>query len=228
MKVWKGIREIIGSDSKSSPSSIRVNGHLSSDPNVVANGFNDFFTSIADAVRSKIGSTNRHFSHYLKNHVRNSIFLDRVNPAEVLLTINSLSLNKSSGPNSISPTILRLLRFDLSGPLSFLFNLSFESGCFPTMLKLTKVIPVFKNKGSPLEISNYHPISLLSNIEKILEKLMYSRIITFLDSHRVFFEHQFGFRRSHSTIHTLLNIVERIRKSLDDSNFACGVFVDLQ
>jgi len=57
---------------------------------------------------------------------------------------------------------------------------------------------------------------------------MYSRLITFLDSHRVFFERQFGFRRSHSTIHTLLNIVERIRKSLDDGNFVCGVFVDLQ
>ena len=84
------------------------------------------------------------------------------------------------------------------------------------MLKLCKVIPV----------SNYRLISLLSNIEKILEKLMYSRIITFLDSHRVFFERQFGFRRSHSTIHTLLNIVERIRKSLDSGDFACGVFVD--
>ena len=57
---------------------------------------------------------------------------------------------------------------------------------------------------------------------------MYSRIITFLDSNRIFFERQFGFRRSHSTNHTLLNIVERIRRSLDDGNFACGVFVDLQ
>ena len=57
---------------------------------------------------------------------------------------------------------------------------------------------------------------------------MYSRVITFLDSHRTFYERQFGFRRSHSTIHTLLNIVERIRKSLDDGNFACGVFVDFQ
>ena len=57
---------------------------------------------------------------------------------------------------------------------------------------------------------------------------MYSRIITYLDSHRISFERQFGFRRSHSTTHTLINIVERIRKSLDDGNFACGVFVDFQ
>ena len=98
---------------------ICVDGHLNSDPITVANGFNDFFTSIADTVRSKIGPTKRHFSHYLKECIRNSIFLDRINPAEVLLTVNSLSLNKSLGPNSISPKIIRLLRFDLSGPLSF-------------------------------------------------------------------------------------------------------------
>ena len=96
-KVWEGIREIIGSNSKSS---IRVDDHLTTDPKVVANVFNDFFTSIADTVCSNIGPANRHFSHYLKNRIWNSIFLDRVNPAEVLLIINSLPLNKSSGPNS--------------------------------------------------------------------------------------------------------------------------------
>ena len=228
LKVWEGIKEIIGSDSKSSPSSIRVNGHLTSDPETVANGFNNFFTSIADTVRSNIGPTNRHFSHYLNNSNRNSIFLNRTSPAEVLLTINSLSSTKSSGPHSIPPKILHLIKPDLSVPLSFLFNLSFESGLFPNLLKLTKVIPVFKNKGSPLEISNYRPISLLSNVEKILEKLMYSRVVSFLDLHQTFFKRQFGFRKSHSTSHTLINIVERIRKTLDEGNFACGVFVDLQ
>lgn len=228
LKVWEGIREIIGSKSKSSPSSIRINGHLTTNPNTVADGFNDFFTTIADTVRSKIGPTNRHFSQYLPNPNRSSIFLDRTSPAEVLLTISSLSLKKSSGPHSIPPKILHLIKYDLSGPLSFLFNLSFESGAFPSLLKLTKVIPVFKNKGSPLEISNYRPISLLSNVEKILEKLMYSRMISFINRHRIFFNRQFGFRKSHSTSHALLNIVERIRQSLDEGNFACGVFVDLQ
>ena len=174
LKVWEGIREIIGSNSKSSPSSIRVDGHLTSDPKTIANGFNNFFTSIADTVCSNIGPTNRHFSHYLRNPNRQSIFLDCITPAEILLIINSLSFNKSSGPYSIPSKILHLIKYDLCGPLSFLFNLSFETGSFPTLLKLTKVIPVFKNKGSPLEISNYRPISLLSNIEKILEKLRLS------------------------------------------------------
>ena len=59
-------------------------------------------------------------------------------------------------------------------------------GIFLTLLKTSKVIPIFKNKGSPMNVSNYRPISLLSNIEKIYEKVMYSRMIAFLDSHILF------------------------------------------
>ena len=57
---------------------------------------------------------------------------------------------------------------------------------------------------------------------------MYSRLYNFLENHKVLYGRQFGFRKSHSTINTLLNIVERIRKSLDEGYLACGVFVDLQ
>ena len=89
------------------------------------------------------------------------------------------------------------------------------TGVFPSVLKTAKVVPVFK-KDSKLDYSNYHPISLLSNIEKIPEKLMYKRLYTF------------GFRQQYSTSHALINITENIRKALDDGNIGCGVFVDLQ
>ena len=89
-------------------------------------------------------------------------------------------------------------------------------------------MPVFKNKGSPLEVSNYRPISLLSNIEKFFEKVMHSRLMGFLNHYNQIYSKQFGFRKAHSTEHTLINIVERIRNAIDKGEFACGVFVDLQ
>ena len=79
-----------------------------------------------------------------------------------------------------------------------------------------------------MNVSNYRPISLLSNIEKIYEKVMYSRLIAFLDSHNLIYARQFGFRKGHSTVHALIDITERIRKCLDKGEFAGGVFVDLQ
>ena len=92
---------------------------------------------------------------------------------------------------------------------------------------MANVIPIFK-KGSKLDVSNYRPISLLSNISKIFEKLMHSRLNKFLDKFECLYNLQFGFRSRHSTTHTLIDIVENIRKAIDGGNYACGVFIDLQ
>ena len=101
------------------------------------------------------------------------------------------------------------------------------TGVFPSVLKTAKVVPVFK-KDSKLNYSNYRTISLLSNIEKILEKLMYKRLYAFLDYNNIIYDLQFGFRQQYSTSHALFNITENIRKALDDGNIGCGDFVDLQ
>ena len=71
-------------------------------------------------------------------------------------------------------------------------------------------------------------MSLLSNIEKILEKRMYKRLHTFLNNNNLIYNLQFGFRQQYSTSHFLIDITEIIRKALDDGNIGCGVFVDLQ
>ena len=84
------------------------------------------------------------------------------------------NLSKVFGPNSILYRILFLLKNDISKQLADFFNLSFMTGVFPSVLKTAKVVPIFKN-DSKLDYSNYHQISLLSNINKILEKLVYNR-----------------------------------------------------
>ena len=101
------------------------------------------------------------------------------------------------------------------------------TGVFPSALKTAKVVPVFK-KDSKLNYSNYRPISLLSNIEKLLEKLMYKGLYTFFDYNNITYDLQFGFRQKYSTSHALINITENIRKAFDDGNIGCGVFVDFQ
>ena len=102
----------------------------------------------------------------------------------------------------------------MSKQLADLFKLSLTTGVFSSALKTAKVVPAFK-EDLKLDYSNYHPISLLSNIEKILEKLMYKRLYTF----------QFGFRQQYSTSHALINITENIRKALDDGNIGPLLFL---
>ena len=79
-----------------------------------------------------------------------------------------------------------------------------------------------------MECCNYRPISLLSNINKIVEKLMHKRLFNFLSKHDCIYKLQFGFRENHSTTHALINLTEEIRSSLDKNIFACGIFIDLQ
>ena len=101
------------------------------------------------------------------------------------------------------------------------------TGVFPSVLKTAKVVPIFK-KDSKLNYSNYRPISLLSNIEKIFEKLMYKRLYTFFDYNNIIYGLHFGFKQQYSASHALINITENIRKALDDGNIGCGVFVYFQ
>ena len=96
-----------------------------------------------------------------------------------------------------------------------LFNVCFITGAFPSVLKTAKIVPVFK-KDSKLDYNNYRTISLLSNIEKILEKVMYKRLYTFLNNNNAIYNLQFVFRQQYSTSHALINITENIRKALDD------------
>ena len=88
----------------------------------------------------------------------------------------------------------------------------FKTGKFIQALKHVKVVPVFKNKGSPFEAGNYRPISLLSNVDKVLEKLVHKRMIKFLNRNNIIYNRQFGFRRKHSTVHGLVTLTEDIKK----------------
>ena len=151
---------------------------------------------------------------------------------EISSIISKFKLNKASGPSSIPTDILKFLKHEIAKPLTLLINLSIIKCTHPDRLKTVKVITIFK-KGSKLKACNYRPISLLSNINKSLEKVMHNRIDSFLDRYNCLYKLQFGFRSRHSTEQALIHILETIRKTLDTSTsqekkFACGVFVDFQ
>ena len=93
---------------------------------------------------------------------------------------------------------------------------------------MAKVNPIFKNKGDPLHFENYRPISLLSNVNKIFEKLVHKRLYSYLNINKCIYELQFGFRAKYSTNHALISLTEQIREALDPGKLVCGVFIDLQ
>jgi hypothetical protein len=229
-KMWKGIKDIINIKSKNydHPTCLVVGDNTITNPTGITNTFNDYFTSVADKILSKrTYNGTKSFRDFLTNRLIGNFVFEEISENEIKLIISSLNPKKSSGPNSIPTHILHLLKEDICTPLMQIFNISLETGKHPDILKISKTIPIFK-KGSRLEVGNYRPISLLSNLNKILEKLVHDRTYKFLENLQCIYSLQFGFRKKHSTNHALIDITETIRQALDNKKIACGVFVDLQ
>ena len=108
-----------------------------------------------------------------------------------------------------------------------LANFSLDMLMFPNILKTAKVTPIFRNYD-PALCHNYRPISLLSNISKISEKIIHARLSAFLSTNNILYEKQFSFRNQHSANHALIKTTGKIKQGCDSTKFVCGVFLDFQ
>ena len=126
------------------PRTLPVNDVTISDPCDIANAFNNYFSSVAKKTKDNINYSHKHYSDYLSDKCKNSFFIHPTNKDEIADIISSLDKNKSVGPYSIPNNILILLKNEISNPLADLFNLFFSSGKFSSILKIAKVVPVYK------------------------------------------------------------------------------------
>ena len=76
-------------------------------------------------------------------------------------------------------------------------------------MKLANVVPIFK-AGDNMTFTNYRPVSVLPLVSKVLERVMYTRLLNFLNKHKILYEYQFGFRNCYSTYMALITLVDRI------------------
>ena len=228
-QIWKGIKSIVTLKSKCQykPTTLNFNDNTISEPLDIANAFNEFFTRIGPSLSETIPKSNQPFQSFLRNRTLESFFLNPTNTDEITKILRNLNKNKATGPNSFPISILKENIEILAEPIAIILNLSFQSGVFPDKLKIAKVIPVYK-KGDMTSSSNYRPISLLSIFSKIFEKCVHKRLYSFLLKFNILYKKQFGFRPKYSTEHALVSLIEHIKNKLDNNDYVCGVFIDLQ
>ena len=154
------------------------NGGIASDPDVIANAFNNFFVNIGPTLSSKIPERGLEYRKYMPQGNEYSLFLLPTTDQEVNNIIKQLK-DGASGKDGITSLSLKLVSDFIVKPNTRTVNLSFSQGVFPNKLKIALVSPLYKAKD-PVYFSNYRPISLLSTFSKILERLMYNRILDFL------------------------------------------------
>ena len=125
------------------------------------------------------------FENYLSNKITDSMFLEPLTEMELLPEINSLNDKKSTGHDEISAKIIKYARCEIIKPLTYIYNLTFQNGKIPDILKKALVTPVFKSNENNL-FENYRPISVLTVFSKLLEKLMYKRLYKYIENIKFF------------------------------------------
>ena len=137
-----------------------------------------------------------------------------------------LPYSKALGLYSTPGKLLKLAKSAISIQLTEIFNQSVLTGVYRAKLKHAKVIPVHKGEDETLT-ENYRPISLLSLYNRLFEKLLYLRLIKFIDKNDLH-DLQYGIRNKHSTQHAILDIVNTIHSNMDNREYSCGIFIHLK
>ena len=226
--IWIGINEVICPKNKkklNSPNSLINEGKTITNPKIIAERFNKFFIKIGTNIQNKLSPTKKYYADYLLKPSKEIFLITPTTDEEISHIISGLNIRKSTGRNSMPIKVMKQIKHVISAHLAKLTNRSFHNGAFPNILKIAKVIPIFKSE-SRVVCNNYRPISLLSNIRKIIEKLMQKRLHSFLEIQNCFYPAQFGFRLNVST--NTMSITENIQTQLDKGKYCVGVFVDLK
>ena len=227
----KTIREIIGTKKQKDqiPDFFKCNGQIINDCLEISNGFNNFFSQVGPKLASEIPPTDINFKSYLPRENPINFEFSRISEIDILKICNQLKPKLSSGVDFISNKLLKQIAPLIIVPLHYLINLSLESGYTPTEFKIAKVVPVFKG-GDQHDYNNYRPISLLSSFSKLMEKIVARQLVGFLNSHNLFYKHQYGFRTNHNTSQPVLHFTDKIFNALNQKPSAAtlAIFIDLK
>jgi hypothetical protein len=143
----------------------------------------------------------------------------------VISLTKSLKGKPTAGDDDIPENLVKQCMQLIKGPLARIYNLLLNLGVFPDIWKTAKVKPLYK-KGDKYNM-NYRPISIIPVFTKLLERLMYNRIISFLYENKILSKAQNGFRKGKSIDTVVQSFIGRIQKALDKRVHTTGIFIDL-
>ena len=122
--------------------------------------------------------------HNTSNIILKVFFFAPTDPTEIIYIVKSANSSKSSGVDNIDPYVVQKIIPQIANQLAHIFNKSLQTGIVPDKLKIAKVIPLYKNDNPEL-FKNYRPISILPCFSKIIERIMYNRLYSFLTKHNI-------------------------------------------
>jgi len=227
---WKTIKNIINKDSLKSnfPETFKINNERESSPKKIADAFNEYFVQIGPQLANSTQNpaSNRSHRDYLLTPITTSFQFKNVSVSDVQKIIKELKSKTSYGKDRLSNNLLKLISPEISPVLTLIINQSLNTGIFPESLKIAKVLPVHKKDANDV-FTNYRPISVLSSVSKVFERVIHDQLCQYFTDNNLLFDSQYGFRSKHSTELAALELIDRIVCGMDKSKIPVSIFLDL-
>lgn len=223
---WKVINQLLQRENTSLelPTVFSDGEHSYNNPFDISQKFNDFFVNIGINLADKIPACQGNPLDFILKDFPIILSFEPPDAREISVLIDELKIS-AAGHDNISAFLVKQVKQSILEPLVYICSLSLKSGVMPDDLKIAKVIPLFKS-DDPSCFNNYRPISILPCFSKILEKIVYKRILLHLNSNLILFQHQYGFRKHHSTYMALLHLIDKVTSALENNKFCCSIFID--
>lgn len=232
--IWNSVNEIISGKSRPKLDE-QLNRTFKSKSNAeTRNLFNNNFANQVGRLKLSYKRRNDYFqskingkSKTLKKSVSETMFVSEASVNEIIDIIKEMKMTHSSGFDGFQLKHIKESVNNSSVFISTLINKIVESEVWPEKLKIQVIRPIFK-KGVKTDLDNYRPISLLSVIDKVIEKYFNNKIRNFLEKHNVITKKQFGFQKKHSTTDVLKIVNDVVSSALDQGKFVGTILIDLQ
>lgn len=216
-EIFKYIKSL--SSTHSLPPSLKLDSACADTDSGKAKLFNQFFHSVFTVSHFNLPDTE-------KLPAPNQSLSDiTISQGDVFEELTSLNPNKAMGVDQLSPKILNFCAPALYIPLHHLLTQCISRCDLPAQWRTHRITPVFKS-GAKIDVKNYRPISLLCTISKVLERLIYNKIIDFVNAR--ISSSQFGFLRNRSTLHQLLSFLNEVFSSLEDNSQVDTIYLDFR
>ena len=224
-KTWQTINDTLNRSKKSRkfPQLFKLsNGTTISDPKIIAEAFNDYFINIGTVDEPM----NDQHTRYLHNKPHCNLIFHSITKDSVMQIIDGLKPKSSTGVDNISNKLLKSAKTFIVAPLTIIINQMFQVGKFPDLLKISKVLPIYKKDDDSL-FSNYRPISLLPSVSKIFERAIMIQLTEYLEDNKLIHSNQYGFRKFHSTEYAALHLADYLNYKMDSRRTPVTIHLDL-
>ena len=223
--LWRSLKELGMPSEKDKASAsafgLKIDGYVCFDRHIDAEKFNHFYITVAskliEELPKRIDKFGKQFVekfYRLKGIKPNDYSFSVVSENKILKYLNNLSAKKATGLDGIPARFVRDSASNIVCPMSHVINLSLTQGIVPDDLKSARVVLLFK-KNDKTEVRNYHPVSILSIISKVFERVVYDQIQTYLDDRKLLYNFQSGFRPQFSTDTCLIHLTDFIKFQMD-------------